>query len=525
MYTNQENQKLKVSVVLPVYNGEKFITESVNSILNQTYKNFELIIVDDKSTDSTPNIIKSFAEKDKRVHVLTNKKNLKLPSSLNRGFSFAKGDLYTWTSDDNLYKRNAFEEMVKFLECHPDSDFVYAGVEYIDEYSKYIGSADYINGDLSELPLSNCIGACFMYRNIVHKKLKGYNKQKFLVEDYDFWLRTYKNFNMGFISKILYEYRNHGNSLTATRMQEIQAGRIGLYKDELKWNCFSLDINIRICKEIADYYYKLDKYVEFRRYMKILKGYSLNEYEKYKLYFNPNKLISPLRHLFEKYCYLDKRKFWIVCEKLGISSFNDKLPISKLLKKISKYDVVSFDIFDTLIFRTVHKPSDVFGLVEKEINSFNYKKMRIDAENDARKIALGMEPNISEIYAQLKIENYEKVLATELNIEQQVCICNPYMMDVMNTLVQNGKEVIIVSDMYLSSSFLKAMLERCGYRGKYKVFVSNEYRASKYNGELYKILLRDNLKGKKVIHIGDNRHSDYLMALKNGWQALLYKKK
>ncbi len=290
MVTTQDNQGLKVSVILPVYNGEKYITESINSILNQTYSNFELIIVNDKSTDSTPEIIKAFTEKDNRIRVVTNTRNLKLPGSLNRGFSFASGDLYTWTSDDNLYKKNAFEEMVKYLEKNNDKDFVYAGIEYIDGQGNFIGTADYINGDLSDLPLSNCIGACFMYRNIVHKKLKGYNKKKFLVEDYDFWIRTYRYFNMGFISKVLYEYRNHGNSLTATRMEEIQAGRVGLYKDELKWSCFSLDIKIRICKEIADYYYKHENYAEFRRYMRILKRYSGSEYEAYKMYFDSDKL-------------------------------------------------------------------------------------------------------------------------------------------------------------------------------------------------------------------------------------------
>ncbi len=95
---------------------------------------------------------------------------------------------------------------------------------------------------------------------------------------------------MGCISKVLYEYRNHGNSLTATRMEEIQSGRVGLYKDELKWSCFSLDIKIRICKEIADYYYKHENYAEFRRYMRILKRSSGSEYDAYKMYFDSDKL-------------------------------------------------------------------------------------------------------------------------------------------------------------------------------------------------------------------------------------------
>ena len=221
---------------------------------------------------------------------------------------------------------------------------------------------------------------------------------------------------------------------------------------------------------------------------------------------------------------MDKKKIWTICDKLGILSLNDKIPTSKVEKKTRRYDVVSFDIFDTLIFRTVDIPADVFDLVGKEIGNSDFKKMRIDAEEEARKNTAGREPNIKEIYDRLSIENAEKALSIELDMEQQVCVCNPYMLDVMNALSQIGKEIIVVSDMYLSSAFLKKILEGCGYKGFTDVFVSNEYRASKYNGELYKLISRDYLNGKKVMHIGDNMHSDYLMALENGWKALRYER-
>jgi len=215
---------------------------------------------------------------------------------------------------------------------------------------------------------------------------------------------------------------------------------------------------------------------------------------------------------------------WKIKDRLNLATISDNIPVSSVVKKLSKYDVISFDIFDTLIFRTVDTPADVFMAVGKKIEDVGFKNKRIDAEEAARKNAPGREPNINEIYAQLPIDNAEKALTTELDVEQRVCMCNPYMLGVMNALSQIGKEVIVVSDMYLSSALLKAILENCGYKGKYKVFVSNEYRASKYNGELYRLLSRDYLNGKKVIHIGDNIHSDYLMALENGWKALHYKR-
>ena len=90
-----------ISIVLPVYNGAKFLCESIDSVINQTYKNWELLILDDCSTDETAKIAQKYVEQDSRIRYYLNEKNLRLPRNLNKGFSLAKGDYLTWTSDDN----------------------------------------------------------------------------------------------------------------------------------------------------------------------------------------------------------------------------------------------------------------------------------------------------------------------------------------------------------------------------------------------------------------------------------------
>lgn len=99
-----------VSIVLPTFNGEEFLAQSIESVLKQSYKNLELIIVNDCSTDSTPRIIEEFAKKDSRIKIIHNTINQKLPRSLNIGFNAASGEYWTWTSDDNYYLENAIEE-------------------------------------------------------------------------------------------------------------------------------------------------------------------------------------------------------------------------------------------------------------------------------------------------------------------------------------------------------------------------------------------------------------------------------
>lgn len=114
-----------VSIVMPVYNGEKYLKQSITSVINQTFKDWNLIIVDDCSTDSSPKIMNEYAKSDNRIQVIHNKVNSKIPASLNNGFEKASGRYYTWTSDDNIYEHDAIEKMVNYLDEHIDIGLVW----------------------------------------------------------------------------------------------------------------------------------------------------------------------------------------------------------------------------------------------------------------------------------------------------------------------------------------------------------------------------------------------------------------
>src|SRR3989338_10314783 len=103
----------KVSIVLPTYNGARYLRQSIDSCLSQTYKNIELIIVDDCSTDETPDIVHSY--NDPRIRYVRNKTNQRLPRSLNIGFALTTAEYLTWTSDDNEFLPQAIETMLKVL--------------------------------------------------------------------------------------------------------------------------------------------------------------------------------------------------------------------------------------------------------------------------------------------------------------------------------------------------------------------------------------------------------------------------
>ena len=208
----------KVSVVLPVFNGETYLAQSIDSILAQTYTNWELIIIDDGSTDRTEEIANAYVKKDARIFYYKNPKNMQLPRSLNRGFAMSVGDYLTWTSDDNIYYPDAFETMVKTLESDSRLGFVFASCDVIDKDGKKID--EWImpeNMELRKIVGTNIVGACFMYRRRVYALVGDYNPALFLAEDFDYWQRIFARFKVRPIEKVLYAYRRHEDNLTSTR--------------------------------------------------------------------------------------------------------------------------------------------------------------------------------------------------------------------------------------------------------------------------------------------------------------------
>lgn len=215
---SKTNQK-KVSIVLPVYNGESNVANAIESVLRQTYRNFELIIVNDCSTDGTAAVLDRYASLDERIRIINNPVNLKLPRTLNAGFSHATGQYYTWTSDDNLYRKNAIERMVETLESNVDIDMVYADYTHIDEAGNPLKAM--IAGQPETLLTTNPIGACFLYTSEIAQKAGEYDCNLFLAEDYDYWIRIWRAGKLYHLDEDLYEYRVHEGSLTATRRESV----------------------------------------------------------------------------------------------------------------------------------------------------------------------------------------------------------------------------------------------------------------------------------------------------------------
>lgn len=222
MDVNASNNTL-VSIILPTYKRAYVLSDAINSILNQTYTNIELIIVDDNSPDNTSEIVSAFS--DSRIRYVKNDSNLKLPGALNKGFSLANGDYFTWTSDDNIYAPNAIEKMAEVLRDE-NCNFVYADYFHfvdLDINHQPIAPKRINLPDQIELETSNHIGACFLYTRKLYKKIGLYDEDLFLVEDYDYFMRIAKCFTMTHLPIPLYYFRRDANTLFCSRYDEIKA--------------------------------------------------------------------------------------------------------------------------------------------------------------------------------------------------------------------------------------------------------------------------------------------------------------
>lgn len=215
------DKKPKVSVCIPTYNRAHYIGKTIQSILNQTFSDFELVIVDNASADNTEEVVRNFIEKDNRLRYYKNAENIGLFPNFNRAIELARGDYIAIFHDDDLYHRTILEKEVALLDAHNNIGFVDTGAYEIDEGGNKIGTLLYerqtitsgIDFILNTLKASFCPINCpsVMVRRECYEKA-GYFTDNFPSADYDMWLRICEFFDVGTIHELLYFSRRHTES-------------------------------------------------------------------------------------------------------------------------------------------------------------------------------------------------------------------------------------------------------------------------------------------------------------------------
>ena len=215
---NKKNNNAFISVIMATCNGERFLKLAVESILTQTFKEFEFLIVNDKSTDSTPDILKAFSLKDKRIKVITNQENLGLTKSLNKALALAQGKYIARMDDDDISLKERLQKQFDFMESHKEIALCGSLSFVIDERGVVIGEKNLALDDKAlnkKLLFNNQLvhSAWFLRANVL-KEIGYYNEQFKKAQDYELLFRIATKYKVCNLSEKLIKWRKRENSLS-----------------------------------------------------------------------------------------------------------------------------------------------------------------------------------------------------------------------------------------------------------------------------------------------------------------------
>lgn len=198
--------------------------------------------------------------------------------------------------------------------------------------------------------------------------------------------------------------------------------------------------------------------------------------------------------------------------------------------ELLKYEYISFDIFDTLLFRPFSDPKSLFVLVGKKLEILRFYYIRIYAEEKARAISRARNGNgevtifdIYEIISQQTGIDAEYGAMCEIETEIEMCLPNPYMKQLYDILKYQGKKIIALSDMYIPAKYMEKILRKCGYDTFEHIIISCDYKMNKAKGDIYPFVLKKcNCTNEQIVHIGDNENGDIVQAKKNNINVIYY---
>ena len=216
---------VKISVVMPVYNNEMYLQDSIESILNQTYGDFEFIIVDDSTSIQTKELLTHYAIQDRRISILTNQTNAGMYNARNKGIRAAKGKYIANMDEDDISLSNRFERQVQYLDHHPEIAVLGGQIIFVNSNGNEFQRSNY--------PLSpglvrwGLIFGCQLANGLVmmHRELFSnesfYYGNSLIAEDFALWTRIGTHHKMANLPDYLYLYRIHGSNISIVKKSTI----------------------------------------------------------------------------------------------------------------------------------------------------------------------------------------------------------------------------------------------------------------------------------------------------------------
>lgn len=550
--------KPQVSIIIPVYNTERYINTCLDSLLNQTCKDLEIIVVNNGSGGNIDQLFQEYADSnpERNLKLVKNEQNLGTFHGRGSGMSVATGTYFTFMDADDRVDSSYFEAMVS-KALRTQADIVVADMVHEDE-----------NGNAFRYLLDPTRSIDFEKDCVTDPFAFYYSFQGFSYSMYGIWNKIYHRDiwdRCKWLIDLVDEQFALCEDAAYTTIFFSKAKKIASVHDHYYYHYVHSDSASGGMLATLEKAERSIRYqgTAFRQIKKVLKAAALyDDYEdEFKAFRNFHCKVF-LQHINQsQYDFLKKAELRKKClnafeedESIGELT-NQELIFTKNIVPQTKdlewlrdtilnkqTQVVSFDIFGTALLRDVWNPQDVFdyvGLACKQIlpPHMCFSKMRTASEEYARKkLAQAggnfLEITFDEIYDAMQ-QLFELSQATamqlksiELECEKKFLKPRKITLDLFNLAMTQGKTVIFTSDMYYSGRQLRDFLQQCGYAGNYDIIASSDFRRTKGRGSLYLQLkkLYPLKRGLKYFHIGDDWHSDVNMAISNGFDAFLMPK-
>ncbi len=536
----------KLSIVVPNYNNEKYLKKCIECLLQQTYKNIEIIVVNDGSKGKSDEIMATYSDNPK-IKYVKHDVNKGLFQARLTGASNATGDYITFLDADDYVSIDYYRTMMRKAE-ETNSDMVISrmALEYDSgkqiEYKLFEKHFESLNG-------KECIDQYFkqkgldfswhtIWNKIYSKKLwdkaaKHYGDIKErLVMTEDFAFSTVLFYYCTKITQVQNDrifYCQH--DVTSTSIQDITFSKAEKNIHDMK---VSFTFVENFMKKVGIY----DKYKEqFNEWKHLYANQHRNNVKRAKKLSKAEK--EKIYNIIDEFCD-DKSKIYNADFFYTIEvKYNDKLEKIKQLIASPKIKCVSFDIFDTLITRPFYEPLDMFRIMDKDYRELthndvgiNFSKIRVISENICRENKRKTDPECQEvtldeiydtIHTQYEISKdvLEKLKKKECEYEIRFCKRRDTIHELYELALDMGKKVIFTSDMYLPEYVIVKILKENGYTEYTKLYLSSTVKKIKWTGDLYRHVFKDmGLEPGEMIHMGDNFESDYKRAKELGMNSI-----
>lgn len=541
-----------ISVIIPAYNVASTIGRCLDSVLGQTYKYIEIIVVNDGSTDDTQKILDEYCKLYSKIKVLNHQENRGLFAARLTGVKKATGKYIGFVDSDDFVSVDYYRLLVKaivdqeadiaignFYLQYPDGKKEYFNLDPIRSQNLCLQGEDVLRAFMGQRGLY--YGWQLVWNKLYnaklwkerYKDLEAFAKANIgltMTEDIAFssavWTIARKVVNTPNANYIYCQSPNQSTSQNQTSEK---------YLNNLKQVVSVFDFFEKMLSNNG----KLEEYAEdYFEWRKLMGRIYATNFQKVSV---DEETIEYLNHNFFEDAVITPQNahdvFFYSLRTIVDEAYNwfEDIKINIAKEEIK---CVSFDVFDTVVYRPFWFPTDIFYLMNNYFvdlvgakENINFAQLRIESEKSCREKMRFQKPEFEDITLDEIYQEFEdrycvshdtciKLQIKEIELEKKYCLPRKTGKELYDLALQLGKKVLFVSDMYLDYETIKIILENSGYADADNIFVSSEIRLGKYTGHLYSYVAEKlNIASKHWIHIGDNWETDIENAKKAGLRA------